>query len=332
MITLPNESIRDSVRALSFGTLHDFTYDRGLRHITYIQPLHIYRTDKFLLSPVYCMASANDHSRHFPVLELPLELRHAVYRYVLVVSSRKVVIVSTSVEGRSVAKMRFYTTRDLSLLETNKQIRIEAGHLFYAEGIFTLCSYRRTQEYGQKPLYGEKCFQISLDRVRKCHLLTPSGTAPLSHCDCLKDTQDFRILLQGFVDALTEGHCMRHLLIESYQFERAVIFEKQTMQCDITWTLEPLERLRGLGICHIRAMKMCHWPYLRFLEGQIMRSYSEPGQSDNKGAICNEPSKSAGINNSFGDPHPNKIYNVFGIEPLYRDLEFLQYYEDDILF
>lgn len=291
-------------------------------------------------SPCDCMATARDHGRHFPILALPMELRHAVYGYILTTGSRKVDVLSNYLEGRSVAKMRFYTTRDLSLLGTNKQIRIEAGNLFYAESVFTLYSYRRTQEYGQKPLYGERSFQISINRVRKCHLITPGGTAPFSHRDCLKGTQEFRILLQGVVDALAEGHCMRHLLVQSYQFERAVISEEQTMQCDITFILEPLENLRGLELCHIRAMKICNWPYLRFLEREIMRGCSErqdqgqPRQPARERALkVKEALKSAHVEDSFGDPDnpPNAIFEIFGIKPLYRDIDFLLNYEDDIL-
>lgn len=132
---------------------------------------------------------------------------------------------------------------------------------------------------------------------------------------------------------------MRYLLIESYHFERAVFFEDQTMQCDITHILEPLETLQGIELCHIRAIKMCLWPYVRFLEKEIMKSHSKPlDQGEPTRPIIErapqrkESLKSAGLNTVFGDPKvSHRIFEIFGIEPLYEDLKFLQKYKDDIL-
>jgi len=285
------------------------------------------------------MATASEPGGYFPFLALPVELRHAVYRYVLMTRSRQVIIYSNSLEGRSVLKMKFCTVNDLSLLETNRQIRIEAGNAFYAEGIFTLHSYPRTQEYRQEPFYGKKTFHISIHRVHLCHLLTPKGTEPETHLDCLKGAQGLRILLQGFVEAMAGGHCMRYLLIESYQLERAVFFEDQTMQCDITHILEPLETLQGIELYHIRAVKKCLWPYLRFLEKEIMKSHRKPlDQGEPTRPVLEralqrkEALKSAGLNTVFGDPKvSHRIFEIFDIKPLYQDLVFLKKYKDDIL-
>lgn len=132
---------------------------------------------------------------------------------------------------------------------------------------------------------------------------------------------------------------MRYLLIQAYHFERAVLFEDQTMQCDITHILEPLETLQGIELCHIRAVKICLWPYLRFLEKEIMKSrlkpldQREPTRPIIERALqCKEAPMSAGLNNAFGDPDiSHRIFEIFGIEPLYVDLKFLQKYKDDIL-
>lgn len=132
---------------------------------------------------------------------------------------------------------------------------------------------------------------------------------------------------------------MKYLLIQSYMFERSVLPGITTMAVDLTYLLQPLEKLRGLEICHIRAMKICHWPYLRFLEKEIMRSCDDapgenkPGQRiENRAVLCKEALRSAGTENASrnpDDPHPNKLFDLFDIEPLYSDVDFLEYYNED---
>lgn len=287
------------------------------------------------------MATAKRSNAPFPVFALPLELRHAVYRIVLSHPSRKVEVVSNFLEGRSEATIRFYTTHELALLETNKQMRMEAGNLFYTENVFTLYSYRRTQEYGQKPFYGKKCFHVDFGRVVKCHVLTPSGFEPLCHDDCLKGAIEFGILLRAFVDSLSQGHRLRYLLIQSYMFERVATFEDYSEAYGLRNILKPLEEVQGLDICHIRAMKMSHWPYLRSLERDMTKSRSErpkePGHGSSvweRAMTCNTILKRNGVDLTFGNPDipkPNIIFEMFGTQPLYQDVEFLNNYEDDLL-
>lgn len=287
------------------------------------------------------MATAKRSDAPFPVFALPLELRHAVYRIVVSHPSRKVEVVSNFLEGRSLAKIRFYTTHELALLETNKQMRMEAGNLFYTENVFTLYSYHRTQEYGQKPFYGEKCFHVDFNRVVKCHVLTPSGFEPLCHDDCLKGAIGFGILLRSLVDILAKGHKLRYLLIQSYMFERVATFENYSEASGLRNILKPLEEVRGLDVCHIRAMKMSHWPYLRSLEREMTKSRSESTHDVGLGPsvwgramTCNQAMKKYDVELAYGNPDmpkPNGLFDTFGTPPLYQDVGFLDNYEDDIL-
>lgn len=303
------------------------------------RPLCIYRPDKS--SAATHMATAKRRDAPFPVFSLPLELRHAVYRFVLSRPSGKVEVVSNFLEGRSVAKIRFYTAHELALLETNKQMRMEAGNLFYTESVFTLYSYHRTQEHGQKPFYGKKCFHIDFNRVVKCHVLTPSGFEPLCHDDCLKGAIEFGILLRALVDTLAKDHNLRYLLIQSYMFERVATFEDFSEAYGLRNILKPLEEVHGLDICHIHAMKMSHWPYLRSLERELTKYRSERSDEISSGSsvweralTCNQALKTNGAQLAFDNPDlpkPNILFDLFGTQPLYQDVEFLNNYEDDIL-
>lgn len=125
-----------------------------------------------------CMATEDDTGGPFPISALPTELRYAVYRCVLLPKSRKVEVVGNLLRDYVPGRMRFRTIRDLCLLEAGKQVRAEASNLLYTEAVFTINLYPRTQQYGQEPFYGAKSFHIDPNRIVKCHLLTPSGTAP----------------------------------------------------------------------------------------------------------------------------------------------------------
>lgn len=297
--------------------------------------------DRLSLSQIlYMMDSAEDCG--FRLMTLPLELRYAVYQHILSNELRRVVVVSNFLDGwPSPTCLKFYTVYDLSLLEVNKQIRVEASRVFYAENVFVLKSYHRSQEHGQRPLYGEKCFQVDYGRIHKAHILTPHHDFPTSHVSCEIGKRRMRTFLEGIADVLAGSHCMRYLLIESYEFERAVFDRADIMACELADILEPLEKVRGVQSCHIRAMRITHWPYLRFLEREIMKSHDDPPQLMDcerlvreMALMCKKALRSVDIANAFGDPdlpHPNKIFEVFGVDCLYEDVGFRDIYPEENL-
>ncbi len=275
-------------------------------------------------------------------LTLPVELRNAIYRYCIVENAGSVKVESNYLVTQLAAKISFYTLHDLSLLEVNRQVRAEASEVFYAENVFTLKSYRRTQEHGQKPFYGHKSYHIDYGRVRKAHVLTPNGFAPESLRSCIQGGERMQSFLEGIADALANGHCMKYMLIESYEFER-VPFDpiRSTTPWELGHILKPLEKVRGLELCHIRAMRMSLWPYLRFLEGGMTKSCSDPPKPDDgqrplaeRALLCKEIMSRAGVVNAFGDPdfpHRHKIYEIFQTKPLYKEINFLAKIEEDVL-
>lgn len=277
-----------------------------------------------------------------PFLGLPAELRYAIYRHCHCLRSPngKVEVVSNYLDGQPPTKMKFYTTRDLRLLEVNRQIQSEASGVFYAENIFTLNSYPRTQEYGQQRLYGIKYYHVNFSRVWKAHILSPRGFFPVSFDSCIQGAHRMRAFFRGIAEALAEGHCMKYLLVESYEFERAGFCRAgEAMACDLRDYLEPLEKVRGVQNCHIRAMKMSLWPYLRFLERGMMRSCRDLPLLDNgetdivrKALACKQALNTVEIVSAFGDPDrlgKNKIFEIFNTKPLYRDVNFLDMFEED---
>ena len=277
-----------------------------------------------------------------PFLALPLELRYAIYRHCLISPSGKVEVVSNYLGTQKPRPIRFYTVRNLSLLEANRQIRAEASEQFYAENIFTLNSYSRTQEYGQEPLYGSKSHHINYNRVRKAHILTPRGFFPASPDSCIKGAERMRGFFEGIADALASDHCMRYMLIQSYDFERAP-FHLTGERCgfNLAYILEPLEKVRGLHTCHIRAMKMSLWPYIRFLEREMTKSCSDPSGSGGnrrpiveKALMCKKIiTERVGIVDAFGDPDfplGNKVFEIFKTKPLYNAVDFLDLCDLDL--
>ena len=279
-----------------------------------------------------------------PFFRLPIELRFAIYRHCSCICSPngKVEVVSNYLDGQPPTKIKFYTTVDLTITEVSRIVRSEASEIFYSVNVFILNSYPRTQEYGQQRLYGMKHYQVDYSRVRKAHVLSPRGFFPVSLDSCIRGAHRMRAFLDGIADALTKSHCMRHLLIESYEFERTV-FDRasQAMPCDIRYYLEPLEKVRRIQNCYVRSMKISLWPYLRLLEQATMRGCNDLALSSQcghdiveKAQICGKILENLDIVDAFGDPeHPekNKIFETFNTEPLYKNIDFLTLFADDIL-
>ena len=288
-----------------------------------------------------CQANA---SQFPPFLALPLELRHAVYRRYFESEDEacRIEVSSNYLDGSPPAKVKFYTTHDLSLLETNSQVRAEASEIFYAECIFTLKLRPRTQEYGQKPFYGIQSYQVDYSNIRKAHVLTSAGFYPVSLEDLIMSASRMRAFFEAIADTLTGSHCMRYLLLEAYEFEK---FPFDMDNINTPWglaeVLKPLEKVQGLQVCHIRAMSFSTWPYLRFLEKQITRNnYSLPRPDAYRSNVsarameCKEILQVWGIANGFGDadlPCRPNIFEILQTEPLYLDVTFLDRVEDDIL-
>ena len=291
--------------------------------------------------------SAASQTGAFAFLALPTELRQTVYRLVLVTSTGNVEVVSNYLDGQQKPeRMKFYTTRNLSLLEVNSQVRAEASELFYAENKFILNSYPRTQEYGQKRLYGMKSHFIDYSRVRKAHVLTLRGSFPDSEDYCIKGAYRMQAFLEGISEALAGDHCMKYLLIQSYEFEIIPLYAKPRAngtinQCQIVEILKPLETVRGLQGCHIRAMKMSLWPYLRYLEGEVTKSFDDRQDSKasrqsviERASNCDWTVARNRMVKAFGDPdlaQGSQIFKLLSIEPLYSGIEFLDLFSGDIL-
>lgn len=270
---------------------------------------------------------------------LPVELRHAVFRHCLVNESGMIEVVSNYLDCQPPERIKFFTVRNLSLLEANKQLRNEASELFYAENIFTLKSYPRTQEYRQKRFYGSKTYLVDYSRVRRAHILSSPGFIPTSLDGCIQGACRMMAYLKGIADALAGGHCMRYLLVQSYDFEIV------SLRADTPWglanILEPLEKVRGLQICHIRAMNLSLWPYLRFLEREMTRSCSDTSNIAErrrplleKALTCQGIMTAMGVTNGHGDPDlplTNMIFEIFDTEPLYKSTDFIDTFEWDIL-
>ena len=278
----------------------------------------------------------------FPILALPRELRYEIFRSCLISDSSTVEVVSNYLDGKErPTKIQFYTIRNLSLLEANKQCRAEAGEVFYAENIFTLHSYSRTQEYGQKPFYGRKAYWIDYSRVRKAHILTPRGFFPPSFDSCVLGAARMRAFLESIAEVLAGQNCMAYMLLQSYDFEKISFCTTPTAaRWDLVQILEPLEKVRGLKMCHIRAMKIGHWPYLRFLEREMTTPRSIPQNFRHsqrhiveRALTCKGIMTAAGINGFGGPdlPFANKIFQIFNAKPLYEDLDFIDLFDDDIL-
>ena len=276
-------------------------------------------------------------------LALPTELRQEIYRAILVTRKGNVEVVSNYLDGQQKPeKMTFYTTRDLSLLEVNRQVRAEASELFYAENTFTLRSYPRTQEYGQRPLYGMKSHLIDYSRVRKAHVLTLRGSFPNNDDHCIKGAHRMRAFLEGISEALTGGHCMRYMLIQSYEFE---IFRLREGigPCQLVEILKPLEKVRGLQSCHIRAMRMNLWPYLRFLEREVTRTFGDqpdPGSSrqsrvekasDGERTVARNGAVEVFGNPDLDPPQGRNIFDLLQAEQLYVGVDFLDLFHGHFL-
>ena len=150
-----------------------------------------------------------------------------------------------------------------------------------------------------------------------------------------------RAYLEGIADVLAGENCMTYMLLQSYDFERLPFGATQTAApWDIGRILEPLEKVRGLKMCHIRAMKISLWPYLRFLEREMMTSCSTPQNFHDsqrpvveRALTCKGIMTAAGIN-GFGGPElpfTKKIFEIFNTKPLYEDINFVDLFEEDIL-
>ena len=282
-----------------------------------------------------------DASQRNAFLSLPPELRRLVYAFYFAEDSGKVEVFSNYFDGQPPGNIRFYTIKDLALLETNEILRTEAIELFYAENLFVLNLYgRRREEYGEQPHYGRRAFRVDLRRIRRAHIVTPSGHHPKAYDDCIRGAGRMRASLEGLKEALSSEHSMRYLLIESYDFEKAVMGEDLSLACDLKRMLRPLETVRGLTLCHIRSLQVNTWPYLEYLERTITGDrVSDPQSGDLKRRLADETSVyKAGLTcGSDVEDRPEidrrstyRIFELFGLEPLYRDTAFLNDFRDDM--
>lgn len=331
------------LRLQNFGVLSCFVQllDRNLFHHDLDQFQIREESSRISLGrAAYYIMTPHLYRKAHQLLSLPLELRIMIYKFSLAESDGKVIIVSNYFEGQRPPKIKFYTIKDLSLLETNKQIRTEASEVFYAMNIFTLNSYPRKREgYLERPLYGENHFRIDFRRVRKAHVLTPKGFFPRSDDDCVLGMKRMQYLLEGLQEALSGEHSMQCLLIEAYEFEHAVVGESFTMASDLSEALKPLESVRGIQVCHIRSMKQCTWPYLRLLEKTMSKSCTYPGHFTSLQRVIRDSAamyqeKMMGIDTlvPFSDANPqcvHKLFEEYKIEPLYTDISILRRLENN---
>ena len=277
-----------------------------------------------------------DGNQKCRLLSLPAELRRLVYTYCLVAIDGRVILVSNYFDGQPPTDLRFYATEDLSLLETNRQIRAEGSEIFYAENLFVLNSYvRKRQEFGEPPLYGMLRFRVDLRNVRKAHVLTPQGFWPESYDDCIRGAGRMQAFLENLEETLHGEHSMEYLLIESYELEAATIGDDLSFARDVSDILRPLESVRGLTMCHIRSLQGGIQPYLRYLEQIVtcQRSLKQPcvnlGKRVAGSALkCRADSTCAGraYGRDDGDSLlPHQIFRILGLEPLYSDTAFLDH-------
>ncbi|MCJ1458061.1 hypothetical protein MMC28_008431 [Mycoblastus sanguinarius] len=280
----------------------------------------------------------------FKFMSLPIELRQEVYRQLFVDIANGIEVVSNYLNGGTPKSIRLYIIKPLGVMETSHQIQVESSEIFYFENVFKLFLYKSRPHWYCNGPFGLKTFHVDFSRVRKCHILNPGGYFPVSFNESLEATR-LQYHLQYIADALSHGHSMSYMLIESYHFECA-IFHGLDWRCSIEDMLEPLESVRGVPHVYIRTMKKGHWPYLRSLENVMMSQSSVPSRSENKdravilralrckkmAEILDDDSESI-EEDEFGDPDGprahQKMFRALNTQLMYDNVDFLGQCEDD---
>jgi len=257
-----------------------------------------------------------------PLLRLPSELRLAIYRSLLVESPGPVLVELAILHG-----YRYLTSRDLRVLETNRQIRKEALDVFYHESLFVVQLHIVMAQ--TRVLHG--FVPIDMTRVRKCHMLYPRSHPRLwFDLNQLSRTQwQFKILARTLNSAPTQR--MQYQLIECAYFEICTLNGKRRTRT-IRSVTEPLEAVRGVKLVHIRALSQGIWPYMRCLENLMMSSKSmtwtlEEGSCFTRGLLpdtCNATgdSESQLENSRALGGNPEQMFSLLGVKPVYEDLSF----------
>ena len=271
----------------------------------------------------------------FPFLRLPNELRHLIYRHLLIAPHSILDVVSTYAPEQKADQIKLYTAHDASILQTSREIRREASEVFYRSNTFTILLDSTAPPYGIEGLYGLRTFRIDLSRARKCHIMSMPGYYPKTYLDCLEAARLRCHLEKLSTDVLGNMH---YLLIESYHFETAGFKEDLALTLSIDDMLEPLRHVRSIHHVYIRLMKKSLISYVRRLEHSMM---------DNEGSFARQPGNGLPTQEvdpryemkattyddgtegeeefiNPDDPYPNEIFELFGMKPLYDNTDFLR--------
>ena len=286
-------------------------------------------------------------SDYFPFLSLPNEIRREIYRQLLFADhSVGVEVVSSYQDGPPPHAIQLYTLQDLRVLEVNRLVQAEASEVFYAEKVFVLYLYSSTNPYGYEDLYGHPCYRIDLSRAGHFHLTTPRGYYPQDDFE-IKEAMRIQYHLKYLAKTLDGAkHAMRYLLIKSYHFEFAALDEPFEMALDIKEILRPLESVRGIDVVYVRSMKKRLFPYLRWLEENIIQDGGKSEQpsasnittQEHPIALDRAPLKvvSGDEGNDFDDngesddfidpddPYPHRFFELFGESPFYGSTDFVR--------
>ncbi|KAG8531962.1 uncharacterized protein KY384_003598 [Bacidia gigantensis] len=256
--------------------------------------------------------------------DLPIELRHKIYRNLLVSPSNGKIerwhVKQTDSAFRVSKKFQ-------GILEVNRQIRKEALYVFYYESIFEL--YWSGWVKAQQPI-SDRSFKdrmrasrtIDFRRIRKLHVIPSRGSPnPLDKYELVKEYHCLNSMISAVQLALSANHQLEYLLVESLALE----FDQEgvaTMKNQRKWKVWPLQRPTTDSLNSLRALKnvphvyfhaynKVQWPFLRALE----RSMAENDVPLKDATESNEVDPEDANNSGKRD----LLYKTFRCKPLYEE-------------